>query len=259
MFDLIDNISKVVPMYMLVFARISALMLALPIFSYGQISPTIRVLLSFVLTLMIAPLVSESFAIVITSTLQLVIYIIREVFIGLILGFGAQLVLEGFSIAGSYIGMQMGMAIMNVFDPVHSQNQPIVSNFWIMIVMMFMLVTNSHYFLIETVFQNFKLIEPGGALLRSGVGRTIVDGGKMMFETGLKFAAPSLIFLLSVDIAISFMARVMPQLNIFFVSLPLKLGVGILMLIVSLRIFQGLFSFIMREMEVFVTTLVRAV
>lgn len=80
-----------------------------------------------------------------------------------------------------------------------------------------------------------------------------------MYELALKFAAPTMVFLLTVDVAIAFMARVMPQLNIFFISLPLKIGAGIFLLIISLRIFQGLFSYVYDELEVFVTTIIRSV
>jgi len=257
MFDVIDNIKDFLPAYMLVFARISALVITLPIFSYSQVSNKIRVMLAFTLTIIIGPLVISEFVVEFRSVLELVMYTAREIFIGLLIGFGARLIFEGFSLAGGFIGMQMGMAIMNVFDPTHEEHQPIISNFWLLVVMVFFLVTNSHHFLIETLFQNFKMVKLGTATLKAGVGQTVVSGGSIIYDLALKFAAPSLIFLLSVDVAIAFMARVMPQLNIFFVSLPLKIGVGIVLLIVSLRIFQGLFSFIINEMEVFVYMIVK--
>ena len=120
----------------------------------------------------------------------------------------------------------------------------------------FFLVTNSHYFLIETLFQNFSLIQPGAGNFSGAVGGSFIRGGSIIYELALKFAAPALIFLLLVDISIAFIARVMPQMNVFFVSLPLKIGVGIMVLIVSLRLFQVLFSSIYNEVETFVFTII---
>lgn len=257
MFGVIDHLSQFLPAYLLIFARISGLMISMPVFSYSQISVHIRVMLTFVLTIIISPLIIADFTVAITSVLSLFFFLMGELFIGLLIGFGARLVFEGFAMAGSFIGLQMGMAIMTVFDPTHEEQQPIISNLWIMVVVVFFLVTNSHYFLIETLFYNFKMIKLGAATLKPGIGQTIISGGSVIYDLALKFAAPSMIFLLTVDVAIAFMARVMPQLNIFFISLPLKLGIGIILLIISLRIFQGLFSYIINEMQVFVHLIIR--
>ena len=158
--------------------------------------------------------------------------------------------------AGSFIGLQMGMAIMNVFDPSSQQQQPFITQLWMFVMIIFFLVTNSHHFLVETLFQNFSLIEPGGGVFSAGVGQSFVNSGSIMYELALKFAAPAMIFLLLVDISIAFIARVMPQMNVFFVSLPLKIGVGIMVLIISLRLFQVLFSTIYNEVETFVYSII---
>ena len=172
---------------------------------------------------------------------------------------GWKSVFEGITIAGAFIGMQMGMAIMNVFDPSSQQQQPIISNFWLLVMVIFFLVTNSHYFLIATIFENFNMIKLGTAEFHPVIGREFIRGGSIMYDLALKFAAPTMVFLLVVDVAIAFMARVMPQLNVFFVSLPLKIGIGIFLLIISLKIFQSLFSYVIIEMETFVTSIIKGI
>jgi flagellar biosynthesis protein FliR len=81
----------------------------------------------------------------------------------------------------------------------------------------------------------------------------------MVFELAVKFAAPMMVLMLISDVAIAFAARVMPQLNVFFISLPLKIGVGIFMLLVSLKIFQSMFGFIYENIEGYVLDLVTAI
>jgi len=259
MFQFIDKISTILPLYMLVFGRISTMSLTMPIIGFGSVPPRVRIYFSFILTLIIAPMLSGQFTTVYHSFIALGVDVIREVTIGMFIGFGARLVFEGFSVAGSFIGLQMGMAIMNVFDPTSSEHQPIISSFWLLIIITFFLVTNSHYLLIATLFENFKLVHLGGASLNPALGRTIVRGGSLIYELALRFAAPTMIFLLTLDIIIAFMARVMPQLNIFFISLPLKIGAGIFLLIVSLKIFQSLFGYVYGELETFLTTIVRSI
>ncbi len=242
---------------MLVFIRLSTMIMAMPVLGYATVSVHIRIMLAFILTLIIAPIIGIGNAPVYESILPLMLAIIREVLIGLFIGFGARLIFEGFAMAGSYIGYQMGMAIMNVFDPSTQQQQPIISNFWLLVIVVFFLVSDSHHFLIGVLFQNFDAVPLGMASFSNQLGHTMIEGGRILYELALQFAAPAMVFLLSIDIAISFMARVMPQLNIFFISLPLKIGAGIFLLVVSLKIFQTLFGYIYNELEIFVLNLLR--
>ena len=257
MFEIIDQISRNVPVFLLVFGRISAMILTMPIFGYSTVHTRVRMLISLAITALVAPTLVGSVQLTYNSWLPLVFDLMGEIMVGMLIGFGARMIFEGLTIAGSYIGMQMGMAIMNVFDPGSQQQQPIISNFWLLIMVTFFLVTNSHYFLVATIFRNFELVHLGSAVFHPSVGRQMMHGGTVMFEIALKFAAPSMLFLLMVDVSVAFMARVMPQLNVFFISLPLKIGVGIFLLIISLQIFQSLFGYVYQELEGFVSTVIK--
>jgi flagellar biosynthetic protein FliR len=258
-FEIIDNISEFLPLYLLVFSRISALALSMPIIGFTTVPPRVRIYFAVLLTFIIVPNLTSQFSVVYNSILPLALDIIREIAVGLLIGFGARLVFEGFSVAGAYIGLQMGMAIMNVFDPSSQNQQPIISSFWMLIIVTFFLITNSHYFLMAVIFENFKLIQVGTAEFNPEAGHVLMGGGVILYQLALKFAAPTMLFLLTIDIAIALMSRVMPQLNIFFISLPLKIGAGIFLLTISLKIFQGLFSYVYNELEFLVSSLVRSI
>jgi len=249
MYAPIEKIAEWLPIFLVVFARLSAMTMTMPIFGYKTVNVRIRVMLSFMLTLIIVPVLGAKQFSEINSIITLLILLMKEILIGMMIGFGARLLFDGFSMAGEFIGRQMGMAIMNVLDPTSQEQQPIVTQFWMLIMVTFFIITNSHYFLIETLFQNFTLIPPGGGHFSAELGRTFISGGSQLFKIAVQFAAPAMIFLLLVDISIAFIARVMPQMNVFFVTLPLKIGVGMMVLIISLRLFQVLFSYINDEIE----------
>lgn len=242
-------------MTILVFSRISAMVTTMPIFGYGQVSGQIRIMFSIILTLLLVPIIAANNTIQYTDHVVLFLDVIREVFIGLLIGFGARVVFEGFAMAGSFIGLQMGMAIMNIFDPSSEQQQPFISTFWLTVMIIFFLVTNSHYFLVETLFQNFAIIKLGTATFKPVLGLSLLEAGRIIYNLALQFAAPTMVIMLLVDVSIAFMARVMPQLNIFFISLPLKIGLGIFLLIISLKIFQTLFGHIFNVLETYVLTI----
>ena len=257
MFEAIDQISRFLPIYLLVFGRISAMTASMPIFGYSTVNIKVRLLITIAITAIIAPGQTASFSVNYTNWMLLALDMSREILVGLMIGFGARVIFEGITIAGSYIGLQMGMAIMNVFDPSSQQQQPIISNFWMLIMVTFFLVANSHYFLIATIFENFKFIPLGIATFHPVLGRDFLHVGSQMYDIALKFAAPTIIFLLTVDVSVGFMARVMPQLNVFFISLPLKIGMGIFLLTVSLKIFQSFFGIIIMQLESFVTVVIK--
>ncbi len=259
MFEFIDQIKQYLPLYLLIFARLSAMIVSMPIFGYSTVNGKLRVLLVALITGIIAPMILSQNPIAYTSWLLFAIDIIREVLLGLIIGYGARMIFEGFTIAGAYVGVQIGFAVISVLDPSNQQQQPIISNFWFLVIITFFLVTNSHYFLIAVIFKNFTLIPVGTAMFHPVVGRDLIHGGSLMFDLALKFGAPLMVFLLTVDVAFAFMARVMPQLNIFFISLPLKIGVGIFLLILSLNIFQSLFSYVNSELQTFVTGILKGI
>ncbi len=246
--DFIAQLNDMIPAYMLVMARVSALIIALPILSYSVINTRVKAIFAVILTFLITPLYVKTVP-AFDSVVMLSMAIARESFIGLAIGFGARVLFEGFSMAGSFASRQMGLMIANIMDPTSQQQVPIISQFWILLVITFFLVSNGHHLFINTLYKNFELIPIGGGVISGKLGRIIADTGSQAFVISIKFAAPALTLLLVTDAAIALMARVMPQMNIFIVSLPLKLGVGLYALIASLNIFQVLFNSVYAQME----------
>lgn len=225
------------------------MLITMPIFGYSTVAPRIRISLAVILTFIIAPGVGESFHTEYTSVAVLVFDVMREIMVGLIVGFGARLIFEVFTLAGGFVSFQMGLAIMNVLDPNSGTNVPVIGNFWLMVIVTFFIVTNSHHFLVEVIYFNFEAIPLTEAAFDPVTGQYLVRAGSLIYELAVRFAAPMMILMLLSDVAIAFAARVMPQLNIFFISLPMKIGIGIFMVLMSLKIFQSMFGYIYSNFE----------
>ena len=255
MFEFIDILSKNVPGYMLVFVRISGMILTLPIIGSPVINPKVRVLFIFILTFIIFPMV-DTYSLSINSFPELIFDVSRELLIGLIIGFGAQVIFEAFIMAGGFVGRQMGLAMANVMDPNSFQQVPIVGQFWMFLMVTYFVVADGHHLFIETLFKNFKLIPLGGGTFTPELGQSIAYSGSMAFNIAFRFAVPTMIFLLLVEAAVALTVRVMPQMNAFFVSLPLRIGCGIFALIASLNIFQLLFDSVYSDLVNFLGRIV---
>jgi flagellar biosynthetic protein FliR len=241
MFDFIDILSKNVPGYMLVFARISGMVATLPIISSSVINSKVRVIFVFILSMIIFPNVN-TYSISINSIFELIFNVSKELLVGLFIGFGVQVIFEAFTLAGGFVGRQMGLGIANVMDPNSSQQVPIVGQFWMFLVVVYFVTVDGHHLFVETIYKNFELIPLGKGMFPPELGQSVVYSGSMAFNIAIRFAAPTIVFLLLVETAVALTVRVMPEMNAFFVSLPLRIGCGIIALIASLNIFQLLFD-----------------
>ena len=256
-FEFADNLEVFIPGYMLVFTRLSAMLMTLPIFSYPMISGRVRITVALILTVIIGSILTMDTVPPVTSLWLLTGLMAKEVVIGMIIGFGGRLIFEGFSIAGGIVGLQMGMGIANVVDPTSREQIPIITQFWLPIMVLFLLLMDGHHFFIETLFGSFQMIPLGMGELSPNAGESIVRGGSRIYDIGIRFAAPSIAFLLLIDAAVGFMARTMPQLNVFFITLPLKIFSGLVMLIISLNIFQILFDSVYHDIIEYTGILIR--
>ncbi len=124
------------------------MLITLPIFSYPMISGRIRIMFGFVLTLIIGSIVNIEAIPPITNLWILAGLMVKEVIIGMIIGFGGRLIFEGFSIAGGIVGLQMGMGIVNVMDPTSREQTPIITQFWLPMMILFLFLVDGHHFLI---------------------------------------------------------------------------------------------------------------
>ncbi len=241
MFDLIDKAHIIVPGTMLVMARLTGMFLSFPVFSASFLSRRIKATLIIIFTVVISPAFFTKYP-VINNPLHLGVLTIQELVVGLTIGFGTAVIFETFKIAGSFIGRQIGMSMSRVIDPNTNMQTQIVSQIFYLIIIIYFVVSDGHYLLIETFYNNFEVIPLGKAEFPAALGRNIIDTGSSAFRLALHFAGPTIVFMLLVEAAVAITVRVMPQMNAFFITLPLRIGCGLFALINSMNIFQLLYS-----------------
>ncbi len=241
--------------FMLVLTRVSAMIYAFPFFGSPAIAARVRILITLVISFMLLPMVGVEGLGFDWNLGRLALGIGRELAIGLIVGFGTRFMFEAFSLAGTFAGRQMGFAIAELVDPVTSAPQSMVGQFWALVAILLFLAVDGHHFLIRLLVQNFQIVPLNTGVLQPATGQMLITGSTEMFRLALKLAAPAIILTLMVDVGVGFLSRAMPRLQVFFVALPLKLIVGIFALVVSLQLFQALFSTVYNEFQEYVVTL----
>jgi len=236
-------------MFLLVFVRMTGLFVVAPIFGRRNIPTYFKIGFSFFIALILVNTSAVQAAQYEDNILSYAMLIAKEFIVGLSIGFVAYLTFTAIYIAGEVIDMQIGFGIVNVMDPVSNIQVPVTSNVYFIISMLLFLSINGHQMLIRTLYDSFGSLPVGSAVFSSGLTTGMMDLFGTIFLTGIKIAGPILATILITDIALGAISKMVPQINIFVIGMPLKIGVGIIILIITIPMFIGIMETIFGLME----------
>lgn len=228
--------------FLLVVARLSGLFLIAPVFSSSMIPMQIKMFALLGLAVTITPIVAPDPSAVPLDGVELAVTMLKEVLIGLAMGFGVAIVFTAVQVAASFVDVSMGLSMASIIDPVNNVQATVLGSFYSMVATLAFLAVNGHHFLLAGVFRSFEVVgvteQPNlGAMLENL--DTVFVG---LFAMAFQIAAPILVTLLLVDVVLGIVSRVVPQMNVFFVGIPLKLGVGMMAIIICMPTFVGFFE-----------------
>ena len=212
---------------MLVFARVSGLMVAAPVFSQQNIPVQVRVLFSVLFAYSIAGIVPGPLPPHTDQAVGLILVAIHELLVGLILGFVAQFIFWSIQFAGELIGFQMALRMAQVFDPIGGFNSNPIGRLLTMIMTVVFLILDGHHLVLEAFVGSYRVIPLAGATF-ANIGPPLINYTGHMFHIALRLAAPFMITLYLIDVALGVFVRAVPRADIFAIALPLKLLTGLL-------------------------------
>jgi flagellar biosynthetic protein FliR len=219
--------------YFLPFIRVSAMLLAMPIFGSFTLPVRIRVLTAVVLTMVIAPTIDQPINIDLLSG-DTVVTIIQQVLIGLIMGFSLQIVFHAFVLGGQVIAMQMGLGFAAMMDPQTGSNVPFVSQFYTILVTLVFFALDGHLIMISVLAESFNILPVSIHGISQSDYMTMAYWGGQMFSGAVMMALPAIAALLLVNISFGVMTRAAPQLNIFAVGFPITIVFGFSIMLAAL-------------------------
>ena len=232
--------------FFLSFIRIAGLVTLAPFFGSRSLPIKVRIFLALFLTITLLPIIKASDQVVSLHLVALLPLVVKEAMVGIFMGFIAKFMFESFQFAGQIIGRQMGLAMAELVDPESgSQVSPIGSLYSLVAIILF-LNLNGHHLIISALYRSFELSPVASSSMINAAAKTkMVTMFNDLFTIGIKLAAPSMITLFLMEVSMGIMARIVPQMNIFFIGLPARLGVGMLIIIASLPIFYVFFTSIL--------------
>lgn len=220
--------------FFLVFTRIGAAMMVLPGFGGRLVEAQIRLLLALAMSFVVLPALAPDLPGLPRGLGHTVLLLGGEAVIGVFLGMMAQLLMSALNLAGTVIGFQSGMANAFSFDPVAEQQSQLLTGFLANFAIVVIFASDLHHLMLRAVVDSYALFRPGQALPFGDFADTMAHTLTAAFRLGLQLAAPLVVFGLVFYSGLGVLSRLVPQMQVFFVAMPVQLLVAIWLLMVSL-------------------------
>jgi flagellar biosynthetic protein FliR len=168
---------------------------------------------------------------------------LRELYVGLVMGFAGTFAFAGLRLAGAWIDQEIGFSMIQLLNPLAGEEETAMGNFLQLLFGMLLIASGNYILWLQAIGESFRAIPLAAAQFRS---EAILEGftrlTTLSFEFGIKAAAPVMVTLFLTSVSLAIVARIMPQINAWLVGMPLKIGLGILLLWSTLPLIWNLFQ-----------------
>jgi len=227
--------------FLLVFARTGTMVILLPGLGEQNISARMRLTIALILAAVLLPLHRSAYHIDPGALGPLIVMLAEEILIGAVLGVTARLTVSALEVAGSVIAQQLGLGFVTAIDPTQGEQGMILGNFLTLLGVTLFFATDMHHLVIAALNDSYSLFEPGEMPATGDVAALVTRTISGAFRIGIQLSAPFLVFGLLFNLSLGVLSRLIPQMQVFFVALPLSILIGFLFLLLVLGSMMGLF------------------
>ncbi len=246
-------------MFFLIFMRVGAILMAMPIFKSKSIPVIFKAGLALAASAVLFPILKlENFPIA-GGLAPLAIGMFGEILLGIMIGLAVNLIFVGLQLAGQLAGYQMGLALARVMDPSSNQQVPLLAQFYQMFALLIFLTINAHHWFLRALVDSYRLVPPFGFHFSSSLIDQLIRMAGNTFVIAIKVGAPVIAAMLLTSIAFGLVARTVAQMNVFIVAMPLKIGIGLFFVGVSLPYLTSFLKTLFNQLGNTIMLLLRAV
>ena len=235
------NIFEHAPVFVLVLFRIGGLITAAPVFSSTSIPIRIKTFIALTLAVIVFPIVPkvnwapDSFVV-------LAIAVGSEMLIGIAMGFVVSLLMLGIQLGAEIMSQQMGLSMSRLVDPSSNVQTTVISQFFLLLVTVMFLLANGHLVLIQSLANTFEVVPLMAGFDSLAVVDNLVATLAAAFQLGIRVAGPGLVAIFLATLALGFISRTMPQLNILAAGFPIRIALSFVILVATLTVVVALFE-----------------
>ena len=243
--------------FFLVFVRVGAMLFSAPLINGRTVPAIAKIGLGLLITMLLLPVNGSQLVDVPFEWLPLSLLTLKELGVGVLVGFMANLVFAAMQLAGQFVGIETGFSVANVLDPLFSQSVSVIDQVYTVLAGFIFLAVDGHHMLILAVQQTLDVVPVGMFQLTEPMMNQLIGLTGGVFVAGLRLILPILTSLLLADIALGLVSRTVPQMNVFIVGMPLKLFAGFFLLIFTLPSVDALTASMVQSTFVDLQTVLR--
>lgn len=242
---------------LLIFVRIISAFSSAPIYNHQAIPAVVKVFISLVISYIIFLSANSPKIQIEMNLVWLAVNVVKEIISGLIIGFSINMIFYAVSMAGSLIGFDIGLSMSQVFNPVDGMGSNVIEEMLYFLAILVFFMIDGHHHLIRALVYSFTVIPIGLYTINRNVYDTFMILTTSVFIIAVKIASPILVSYFLINVAEGILSRIIPQMQVFFVTYPIKLGVGFIMLATLVPLYVYLIRAYLYEFEERLYSLIR--
>ncbi|HEX3161478.1 MAG TPA: flagellar biosynthetic protein FliR [Pseudolabrys sp.] len=227
--------------FMLTFARVGAMVMLMPGVGELNVPSRVRLTIALALTAILLPAHQKAYAVDLKTFGPVLVLLFQELVVGAVLGLTARLAVSALQITGSVVAQQMGLGFVTAVDPTQNQQGLLVGNFLTLLGVALVFATDLHHLVIAAMNDSYTIFQPGELPLMGDAAQHVTRIVATAFRIGIQLSAPFLVFGLLFNFGLGVLSRLMPQMQVFFIGLPLSIMLGLLLLLLVIGAMMGTF------------------
>lgn len=243
--------------FLLILIRISTFIFAAPFYGMTNVPARVKVSMACFIAIIVFTFRPES-SVEYVGIFSYSLLVLKEGITGLLIGFAANICNSIILFAGTMIDTHLGLSMAMEYDPVSRSQTSISSNFYQYILLLLLVVSNMHHYILRAVIDSFELIPVGGAVfqwdyLMSGMVKFMSD----LLTLGFRITLPVFACIMILNAVLGIMAKLSPQMNMFAVGMQLKIMVGLVILLLTLFLLPSVASMLFKEMKIMMVYMIK--
>jgi len=228
-------------LYLLIFARVGTMLMLMPAFGEGMIPARMRLSFALLFSLALFPLISGDLPRLGTGNIMAITSVLlHEMVVGFIFGGIGRLIVSGAVTAGSIIAYQVGLSVAQSADPTQNGIQgALIGSFLSFLGITLIFATDMHHLILAAIYDSYMVFPPSAPLMFGDAADLAVSTAASAFSIGVQMAAPFIVFGLVFYLGLGILARLMPQVQVFFVAMPANIGIGLILMALLLTMMMG--------------------
>ncbi len=228
--------------FLLTFARVGTMVMLMPGVGEMNMPSRVRLTIALVLTAILLPAHQTAYTVDLNALGPVLLMLFQEIIIGGVLGMTARLAISALQIAGSVVAQQLGLGFATAVDPTQNQQGVLVGNFLTVLGITLIFATDMHHLVIAALNDSYVIFAPGEMPIVGDVAQHITKVISTAFRIGIQLSAPFLVFGLLFNLGLGVLSRLMPQMQVFFIGMPLSILLGFMLLLLVIGTMMGTFT-----------------